>query len=129
MFERLFKRQPRIIRVKRPTPFVEPLFDVSSLAILKKNFHTIYEADNAFYANNEDGIFRFKKRNFRPITRRVQAVGDPGAARVILDRETLESLASDWNTEILETDTAYFILTSNLVWIAKKRERGVGDGC
>jgi len=59
----------------------------------------------------------------------VQAVGDPGAARVILDRETLESLASDWNTEILETDTAYFILTSNLVWIAKKRERGVGDGC
>lgn len=119
----MFRRKPEIIRVSELIPFGENIFDVRSLDTLKKNFKRIYETDSAYFARNNDGIFRFKKPNFKPVIRKVEAVVyDPSESMVFLSRETLEAIAITYGSEILETDHQLLILMSGLLFIAEKSE-------
>ena len=122
MLERLFRRKPKTIQVNSFPPTAELIFDVNSLSELKRNFKKIVETPNAYYANDEDGVFyRFRKGNFKPITRHIKyATYHPEQNMVVLDRKELESIATTYNSELLETNDAVLLLTSGLVFISPK---------
>lgn len=120
---RFLNRKPRIIKIRELTPYDEPVIDVADFNELIDNFKELYETERAFYGRNEDGIFRFRKANFKPKIRKVQAVTyDPAESMVFLSVEGLMELACDYEGQVLETDQAFLIMTPGIVFIAEKKK-------
>lgn len=125
MLERLFRKKPKIVKL-RHDPFLHDVpLDVQDFKQLTRINQVILESENAFYTFDKDTeqIFRFLKPQFKPVMRNVEMIeySPDMACYVTMSRKELEKLAREMCVEIFRTpDNCFFILTNGVLFKTRK---------
>ena len=122
------KRQ-KFVKVVDLVPGEEQtVLDVKNLNFLEQHFSKIFEAPNAWFAVDQNLIYRVKKRSFSPkILKASSLTYEPSTTTLRVDFASLVEIAEKYEAEIFElADGTCAIVYPGIVWLAKKEKKEAG---